>query len=58
MECDKRCATCTDILNLNCDMCNEGAYKVYKGKCEYKCPENYVKDNDNKICNFDKTKFN
>jgi len=38
-------------------MCADGAYKVFKGKCEYNCPENYIKDSDNNICNFDKTKL-
>eukprot|EP00347_Sterkiella_histriomuscorum_P005396 403356774 len=56
MKCDSRCAVCTDILNVNCDSCADGAYKVYRGKCETKCPTNYVKDDDNRICNFDKSK--
>ena len=57
MRCDSRCAVCTDILNVNCDMCADGAYKVYRGKCEYRCPENYVKDEENNLCNFDKSKL-
>ena len=57
MKCDQRCAVCTDITNLNCDMCADGAYKLYAGYCGYSCPTNYVKDDENRLCNFDSSKL-
>lgn len=36
-------------------MCAPGAYKVYKSECAIRCPENYIKDDENHICSFDMT---
>ena len=34
-------------------MCADGAYKIYKSECGIRCPDNYVKDDENHICSFD-----
>ena len=57
-SCDKRCEVCTNPLNVDCDMCADGAYKIYKSECAIRCPEHYIKDDVNHICNFDTTLLN
>lgn len=39
-------------------MCADGAYKIYRSTCVTSCPLNYVKDDENHICNFDMSLFN
>jgi len=45
-------------LNVDCDMCAPGAYKMYKSECGTRCPENYIPDDENHICSFDMTLLN
>ena len=56
--CDSRCAVCNHPLNVDCDMCADGAYKVYKSECATRCPPHYIKDDVNHICSFDMTLLN
>lgn len=57
-QCDKRCAVCNHLLNVDCDMCADGAYKVYESECALDCPEGYLKDDINHICSFDMSLLN
>ena len=41
-SCDKRCSVCIHQLNVDCDMCADGAYKVYNSECATRCPQNYI----------------
>lgn len=46
-------------MNVDCDMCADGAYKVYKSECGIRCPSDYyVKDDENHICSFDMSLLN
>lgn len=41
------------MFNIDCDMCSQGAYKIYKSQCTRKCPSPYIEDDSNRICSFD-----
>jgi len=53
--CNRLCAVCNTLLNVDCDMCAQGAYKIHQSTCVRRCPEPYIEDDDNRICTFDQS---
>ena len=54
-RCDSRCQTCKNPFNDQCDQCAAGAYKINQNTCSTSCPVNYIKDDTDRICSFDKS---
>lgn len=56
--CDEACAVCRGFFAIECDECANGYYKTNGRTCGSKCPDGYVTNDEDKICDIEYFKLN
>lgn len=57
LACHENCATCMDVTNFNCPVCDTKAYLFGTGLCLGSCPYGYKEDQVYHLCHFDTKKL-